>query len=75
MGSWGGSKMTHFSEKEVGERFPKSRRFRKSDAEVGQPTVTQVEACGFGFFVFGDEVAGEGGHGGEEGFTKGKGSG
>ena len=30
----------------------------------GQPAVAEVEAGGFGFFVFGDEAEGEGGHGG-----------
>ena len=36
--------------------------------------VSEVGAGGFGFFVFGDETEGEGGHGGEWGFTKEKGS-
>ncbi|MBI5913770.1 MAG: hypothetical protein HY842_00185 [Bacteroidetes bacterium] len=66
MGSWvSGQKSLNFLGKEMGKRFPKSSRFRKSDAEVRQPAVPEFKAGGFSFFVFGDEFQGEFGHGGE----------
>jgi len=40
-----------------------SNRLGNRVLPVKKPTVTEAGAGGFGFFVFGDEAAGEGGHG------------
>ena len=40
-----------------------SKRMENRVPLVKKPAVAEVEAGGFGYFVFGDELAGEGGHG------------
>jgi hypothetical protein len=39
-----------------------SNRLENRVLPIKKPAVPEVESGGFGFFVFGDEAAGEGGH-------------